>query len=47
MDADAVPLRDVRELRESGFSNIVGNEDTGEFELLVTTALDFAFSLSL
>lgn len=33
LDADAVPLRDVRKLRESGFANIVGNEDVGEFEL--------------
>ncbi|KAI9736832.1 MAG: hypothetical protein M1818_005883 [Claussenomyces sp. TS43310] len=30
MDADVLPLRDVRKLRESGFSNIVGIEDPGK-----------------
>jgi len=34
LDADAIPLRDVRKLRESGFSNIVGNEDVGESVIL-------------
>jgi mannosyltransferase OCH1-like enzyme len=29
LDTDVVPLRDVRKLRESGFSNIVGIEDPG------------------
>lgn len=30
MDTDVFPLRDVRRLRESGFSNIVGIEDPGK-----------------
>lgn len=30
MDVDVLPLRDVRKLRESGFSNIMGIEDPGK-----------------